>query len=108
VKVGACEHLIASKDLDEAMPAVDPESPGLICPDCREAGYDVWAHLRMCVTCGHVACCDSSPYRHATVHYEDTGHAVMQSFEPGESWRWCYIDRRLLPLVVQDGRSAAR
>ncbi|HSK59518.1 MAG TPA: UBP-type zinc finger domain-containing protein, partial [Actinomycetospora sp.] len=45
----------------------------------------------------HVACCDSSPYRHASKHHEVTGHAVMRSYEPGETWRWCYVDRRLAP-----------
>jgi uncharacterized UBP type Zn finger protein len=95
--VGACEHLIASKDSDPPEPQADRSEPGLICPDCRESGHEVWAHLRMCLTCGHVACCDSSPYRHASTHFQETGHPVMQSFEPGESWRWCYLDRRLLP-----------
>ena len=51
----------------------------------------MWAHLRMCLECGHVGCCDSSPYRHASSHFTDSGHPVMQSFEPGESWRWCYV-----------------
>ena len=46
----------------------------------------------MCLTCGHVACCDSSPLRHATAHYRETGHPVMRSVEPGEAWRWCYVD----------------
>ncbi|MEJ2869759.1 UBP-type zinc finger domain-containing protein [Actinomycetospora sp. OC33-EN08] len=95
--MGACEHLIASKDLDAPVPQVERGTPGLICPDCRDAGYEVWAHLRMCLTCGHVGCCDSSPYRHASSHFTESGHAVMESFEPGESWRWCYLDRRLLP-----------
>ena len=94
--MGACEHLIASKDVAPAAPQVERE-PGLICPDCRALGHDVWAHLRMCLTCGHVACCDSSPARHASTHFQESGHPVMQSFEPGESWRWCYLDRRLLP-----------
>lgn len=99
--MGACEHLL---EVGVTGPADDPE-PGigregdetLICPDCRAAGYDVWAHLRMCLHCGHVGCCDSSPYRHASAHHESTGHPVMRSFEPGESWRWCYVDRRLAP-----------
>ena len=102
--MGACEHLIESKHNPQPTPSVHPDTPGLICPDCREAGHDAWAHLRMCMACGHVACCDSSPYRHATAHHEATGHPVMQSFEPGETWRWCYVDRRLLPLVLaEDG-----
>ena len=66
------------------------------CVDCLAAGADVWAHLRMCLTCGHVACCDSSPYRHATAHHHDSAHPVMRSFEPGESWRWCFTDQRIV------------
>lgn len=66
------------------------------CQDCHTLGESVWAHLRMCLSCGHVACCDSSPHRHATVHHHDSGHPVMRSFEPGESWRWCYVDRRIV------------
>ena len=49
-------------------------------------------HLRLCLTCGHVGCCDSSPGRHTTAHYKETNHPVMRSFEPGETWRWCYVD----------------
>jgi uncharacterized UBP type Zn finger protein len=50
----------------------------------------------MCLACGHVACCDSSPHRHATNHHHDTSHPVMRSFEPGEDWRWCYEDKRIV------------
>jgi CPA1 family monovalent cation:H+ antiporter len=49
-------------------------------------------HLRLCLECGHVGCCDSSEFKHATAHFHDTGHPVMRSIEPGESWRWCYVD----------------
>jgi uncharacterized UBP type Zn finger protein len=66
------------------------------CEDCVAAGEKVWAHLRLCLTCGHVGCCDSSPHRHAERHWKDTGHPVMRSFEPGESWRWCYPDERIV------------
>ena len=59
----------------------------------RSALGIAWVHLRTCLTCGNVACCDSSPERHAHTHYEDTGHPVMRSAEPGESWRWCFLDR---------------
>ena len=51
-----------------------------------------WVHLRLCLTCGHVGCCDSSPGRHATKHYHHTNHPIMASFEPGERWAWCYVD----------------
>ncbi|MGQ0840340.1 UBP-type zinc finger domain-containing protein [Actinokineospora sp.] len=66
------------------------------CPDCRAAGEQHWVHLRQCLTCGHVACCDSSPRKHATAHHEATGHPVMRSYEPGERWRWCYVDSRIV------------
>ncbi|MCV7042309.1 hypothetical protein BST36_24820 [Mycolicibacterium moriokaense] len=85
-----CEHLAATVD------AVDPapHTPGH-CEDCLADGADTWAHLRMCLTCGHVGCCDSSPHQHASEHFAKTGHPVMRSVEPGENWRWCYIDARL-------------
>ena len=49
-------------------------------------------HLRRCVQCGHIGCCDSSPMRHATAHFHETNHPIIQSFEPGEDWLWCYVD----------------
>lgn len=55
-----------------------------------------WVHLRMCQTCGHIGCCDSSPNRHATAHAHGTDHAIARSFEPGEGWYWCYIDEEIL------------
>ena len=58
-------------------------------------GFTQWVHLRQCLECGHVACCDSSPRQHATAHFQDTGHPVMRSAEPGEDWRWCFVDNRL-------------
>lgn len=66
------------------------------CVDCLALGENVWAHLRKCLSCGHVACCDSSPHRHAAVHHKDTEHPVMRSIEPGEKWRWCYVDKRIV------------
>ncbi|WP_148613642.1 Na+/H+ antiporter [Nocardioides rubriscoriae] len=77
-----CEHL-------EASPVVETHTDGT-CPSCVAIGHR-WVALRQCVECGHVGCCDSSPDRHATAHFHDTGHAVMQSAEPGEDWRWCYV-----------------
>ena len=71
---------------------VEPSSPG--CEDCLRTGGR-WVHLRLCMRCGHVGCCDSSPGRHATAHATATGHPVIQSAEPGESWRWCYPDELL-------------
>lgn len=61
------------------------------CEDCLKIG-DTWVHLRICLTCGHVGCCDSSKNKHATKHFHDTNHAIMQSFQPDESWLWCYVD----------------
>lgn len=60
------------------------------CDACVEAGSS-WVHLRICLECGNVACCDSSPLRHATAHFHETGHPVMRSAEPDEGWRWCYV-----------------
>jgi hypothetical protein len=62
------------------------------CEECLRLGSE-WVHLRLCLTCGHVGCCDSSPMRHARAHALEIGHPIVQSFEPGESWRWCYFDR---------------
>ncbi|MEV7003725.1 MULTISPECIES: UBP-type zinc finger domain-containing protein [unclassified Streptomyces] len=70
---------------------IDPNVPpsGSGCPECDEAG-GWWFHLRRCAQCGHVGCCDSSPAKHATAHFQETGHPFVQSFEPGESWYWNY------------------
>jgi hypothetical protein len=68
---------------------VTPSAEG--CEDCLRTG-DTWVHLRLCETCGHVGCCDSSRNRHATRHYRATGHPVIKSFEPGEEWGWCFVD----------------
>ena len=59
------------------------------CEECLKTG-DTWMHLRLCVHCGHIGCCDDSKNKHASKHHAATGHAVIQSFEPGESWMWCY------------------
>ena len=62
-----------------------------VCEDCIKIGAS-WVHLRMCLTCGHVACCDSSPNRHASAHFRGTKHPLVRSIEPGETWIWCYVD----------------
>ena len=82
---GDCDHL------REARPPVEPDTPGE-CGDCLREGT-AWVHLRMCVSCGHIGCCDSSPQRHASVHHESSDHPVMRSAEPGEEWRWCFVDQ---------------
>lgn len=61
------------------------------CEECLAQG-NAWVHLRLCMTCGHVGCCDDSPGRHATGHFHATHHPVIKSFEPGEDWAWCYVD----------------
>lgn len=77
-----CEHVAAIVD-------VTPSANG--CEDCLGIG-GTWVHLRLCLACGHVGCCDQSPNRHATAHFTSTGHPVIRSFEPDESWVWCYVD----------------
>lgn len=61
------------------------------CEDCLREGTR-WVHLRECLSCGHIGCCDSSPHKHATAHWRATQHPVVRSFEPGEEWAWCYAD----------------
>jgi uncharacterized UBP type Zn finger protein len=68
---------------------VSPNTKG--CEECLKLGTP-WVHLRLCLTCGHVGCCDSSIGKHATKHFDATHHPIMQSLEPGESWGWCYLD----------------
>ncbi len=62
-----------------------------VCQDCVLTG-DTWVQLRMCMECGHVGCCDSSKNKHATKHFKETGHPLIQTVEPGEHWVWCYVD----------------
>jgi uncharacterized UBP type Zn finger protein len=68
------------------------------CEDCVAIGAD-WVHLRMCLSCGHVGCCDSSPNRHATAHSRSTAHPLVRSIEPGESWVWCYVDKAMVGKI---------
>jgi monovalent cation/hydrogen antiporter len=82
-----CEHLMQAPTL------VKPCTPDG-CEECLRDGT-TWVHLRLCLTCGHVGCCDSSQFKHADRHFEQTGHPVMRSFEPHEHWRWCYVDEQL-------------
>ena len=77
-----CTHL-------DQIVEVDPTGNG--CVECLLMGSR-WVHLRRCASCGHVGCCDSSPNRHATAHFHSTEHPLVQSFEPGEDWYWCYVD----------------
>jgi Na+/H+ antiporter len=84
---GDCEHLA------EAPMVLSPNTPEG-CEECLADGT-TWVHLRLCLDCGHVGCCDSSPMRHSSAHFRETKHPVMRSFEPGENWRWCYVDEKL-------------
>ncbi|MER0243900.1 UBP-type zinc finger domain-containing protein [Streptomyces sp. HSW2009] len=77
------------------LPRPAPAALSETCLECVEAGTHP-VHLRLCLTCGHVGCCDSSPLRHASAHFTESGHPVMRSFEPGEDWRWCFVDQMLL------------
>ncbi|MFK0110672.1 ubiquitin carboxyl-terminal hydrolase 14 [Streptomyces sp. NPDC091217] len=83
----ACEHIPAG----DAVTARTPDG----CEECLAIG-GYWVHLRLCLTCGHVGCCDSSPGRHATAHFSGTGHPVIRSFEAGEDWRWCFVDEQMV------------
>ncbi len=80
--VPPCSHL-------EAIHAVSPPAQG--CEECLKLGSS-WVQLRQCLSCGHVGCCDSSLHAHATAHFRATAHPVMRSAEPGQNWKWCYLD----------------
>ena len=67
------------------------------CEDCLREGTE-WLHLRLCLECGHVGCCDDSPQRHATAHVRATDHPLIRSIEPGEDWSWCYVDEVALRI----------
>lgn len=81
-----CEHV-------DQIERVEPSGSG--CEECLKAG-DSWVDLRLCLSCGKVGCCDSSPNRHASKHAAESEHPIVQSFQPGESWRWCYVDEMYL------------
>ncbi len=87
VAAGPCDHL------ESAPASINPDGPG-ICEDCIREGTRT-VHLRICLACGNVGCCNSSVGRHAERHFRHSSHPVVRSFEPGESWRWCYLDERI-------------
>lgn len=82
----SCSHL-------DVVRAVEPSADG--CEECLKTGDD-WVHLRLCLTCGHVGCCDSSRNRHASRHFHHSGHPIVRSLEEGEEWGWCYADQILI------------
>jgi hypothetical protein len=90
-----CTHLDQVRD-------VAPRPPR----GCEEglATGSRWVHLRLCLTCGHVGCCDSSPNRHATAHFHQTAHPIVRSFERGEDWGWCYVDEVMMEPAPRVGR----
>ena len=72
------------------------------CEDCLAMGGE-WLHLRICLECGHVGCCDDSPNRHASAHANGTGHPIIRSLEPGEVWSWCYVDELIMRIPAVEG-----
>jgi uncharacterized UBP type Zn finger protein len=92
-----CTHLdqIAITHLPESVPG---------CEDCLAAG-GVWLHLRLCLSCGHVGCCDDSPNKHATAHAADSGHVLIRSLEPGEDWCWCFADEVAMRIPQIEGQT---
>jgi len=89
IESGAREDAVMECTHLDHIHKVKPSAKG--CEECLKIG-STWVHLRMCMECGHVGCCDSSPNKHATKHFHKTKHPIMRSVEPGEDWGWCYID----------------
>ncbi|MCC6453600.1 MAG: UBP-type zinc finger domain-containing protein [Caldilineaceae bacterium] len=91
--MAVCQHL-------NQIEVVTPSGDG--CKECLEMG-DSWVHLRLCMSCGHVGCCDSSKNKHATKHFNSTHHPIMMSYQPGEEWGWCFVDQgyfESLPTIM--------
>ena len=93
--MATCDHVDTIQELA-------PSGDG--CVECLELGGH-WVHLRMCQSCGHIGCCDSSPNTHATKHANATGHPIVRSYEPGEEWFWCYVDQVAFELDLPSGPS---
>jgi hypothetical protein len=93
-----CTHLdhVTVTELPEAVDG---------CEDCLAAG-GAWLHLRICLSCGHVGCCDDSPNRHATAHAGSSGHQIIRSLEPGEDWSWCYADE--VGMIIPEVHGSTR
>jgi uncharacterized UBP type Zn finger protein len=90
--MATCAHL------DQIL--IEPPEPVEGCEDCLRTG-DRWVHLRVCLTCGHVGCCDSSPNRHASAHARASSHPIVRSAEPGEDWCWCYEDEVMFRTIAR-------
>lgn len=95
--MSVCNHLdhVLVTELPEAVAG---------CEECLASG-DPWLHLRICLECGHIGCCDDSPNRHATAHFHESAHPIMRSLEPGEIWSWCFVDEVGLELPQVRGRT---
>jgi len=91
-----CEHI-------GAVLTVEPSGEG--CEECLKTG-DQWVHLRLCRSCGHIGCCDSSVNRHASAHFNAAHHPIISSFEPGENWGYCYIDDMFFQSLPESGTPA--
>jgi uncharacterized UBP type Zn finger protein len=94
----ACTHLDQVR-ITELADAVDG------CAECLASGGE-WVHLRICLQCGHVGCCDSSPNRHASAHARATDHPIIRSLEPGEEWSWCFVDE--VAMLIPEVRGQTR
>ena len=92
-----CSHLDSIQ-----LTSLPEDVPG--CEDCLRIG-GWWVHLRLCLTCGHVGCCDSSPNRHATSHARSVAHPIIRSLEPGEDWCWCYRDEIAFRVELAGGKA---
>jgi uncharacterized UBP type Zn finger protein len=88
-----CEHVNQVRN-------VQPHSNG--CEECLVLGWS-WVHLRLCLSCGHVGCCDNSRGKHATKHFHRTQHPIIRSLEPGEEWGWCYVDELFIERITGVG-----
>lgn len=97
----ACDDL---SNAAQRRSGVTPGSQG--CKECLDSG-DAWVHLRLCLSCGHVGCCDSSKNRHATQHHRATKHPVIRSFEPGEEWAYCYAHDAFAEEIPQQPHERA-
>jgi len=93
----ACTHL------DQVLVTQLPDAVAG-CEDCLLTG-DPWLHLRICLQCGHVGCCDASPNRHATTHSQASDHPIIRSLEPGEQWSWCYLDEVVMRIPEVRGET---
>ncbi len=97
------DHLKPCEHADE-MQILDPPDE-LVCEECVANSSYKWVHLRLCTSCGHVGCCDSSKYKHATKHFQESEHPIISSLESEENWAWCYADERFVPLMQAINRN---